>query len=233
MAYILKFVYLLRSHRLGQWGLDRWTITLAWGLAAVLVLGWLLRGRPALAPWHWGVLALLLLAGGGLFVLRVWGERCGYAVFVPELQVASPGPRALAPADKVAVWATGHFEVEGHSSFLAGLQAYWRTFASREHAVMAIRHRSRFLLAGKSPEEQIGMWYIFIPADHVERIIPGRIAFGRVHGPGLRIDYRLPKDASSPGRLLRAGPRAAHDTVYLRFTDEAARALVWADLLAR
>ncbi len=71
MAHILKFVYQLRSHRLGQWGLDRWAITLVWGLAAALVLGWVLRGRPGLAPWHWGVLALLLLAGGGLLGLRV------------------------------------------------------------------------------------------------------------------------------------------------------------------
>lgn len=230
MAHILKFVYLLRSHRLGQWGLDRWAVTLAWGMAAALVLGWLLRGRPVLAPWHWGVLALLLLVGGGLLGLRIWGERHGYAVFVPEPRLASPGPRALAPADKVPVWATGRFEVEGRSSFLAGLQAYWRTFASREHAVMAIRHRSRFLLAGKSPEEQIGMWYIFIPADHVERIVPGRIAFGGARGPGLRVDYRLPADARPPRRLLWPAP--TRGTVYLRFTDEAARALVWADLLA-
>ncbi len=131
------------------------------------------------------------------------------------------------------MWATGHFEVEGRSSFLAGLQAYWRTFASREHAVMAIRHATRFLLAGTAPEEQIGMWYIFIPSDHVERIIPGRIKFGALCGPGLRVDYRSPIGAIAPKRLFRLRRSTARHTVYLRFADESARALVWADLLAR
>ncbi len=230
MAHLLKFAYQLRVHRLGRWPLDRWAITLAWGLAAALWAGWLLRGRPPLAAWHWAVLALLVLAGAGLLVLRVAGPRCGYLVFVPESRAERPVPQALAPADKVPLWATGQFGVEGRSSFLAGLQAYWRTFASREHAVMAIRHRSRFLLAGKAPEEQIGMWYIFIPADHVERIIPGRIVFGTARGPGLRVDYCSPAAAGPFAKLL--WPRRPRETVYLWFADEAARALVWADLLA-
>ncbi|MGQ9489570.1 MAG: hypothetical protein ACUVR4_01360 [Anaerolineae bacterium] len=231
MAHLLKFVYQLRVHCLGQWPLDRWAVTLAWGWAVVLWLGWLLRGRPALAPWHWGVLALLGLVGAGLLALRFWGERHGYALFVPEGRLARPTPCALAPEDKVPLWATGHFGVEGRSGFFAGLQAYWRTFATREHAVMAIRHRSRFLLVGKAPDKQIGMWYIFIPAERVERVTPGRIAFGGISGPGLRLEYRRPPEAQAVRRFRFLGP--AQETVYLRFADESARVRVWADLLAR
>lgn len=223
----MKFAYQLRHHRFGGWTLERWVVTLAWGAAALLWLQWLLRGRPALPPWHWGVLALLLLGGAGVLALRVWAARRRYVVFKAEAALSSPQPCALAPDGKVALRATGRFEVEGRSSFFAGLQAFWRTFATREHAVMAICHPTRFLLLGAIPAEQLGMWYIFIPAQQVTQVIPGQVAFGAARGPGLRVDYR------GVAENLRAGkaPKTTHETVYLLFDDAQARERVWADLL--
>lgn len=226
MAHLLKAAYQLRSHRFGAWALDRWAVTLAWGAVAIIVLQWVLRGRPVLPPWHWLVLGLLLLAGGGLLGLRVWAARRRYVVFTPEAGGRSPEPRALAPDDKVALRATGRFEVEGRAALYAHLQAYWRTFATGEHAVMAIRHAARFLLFGPASPEQLGMWYMFIPAEALEQVTPGRMAFGTASGPALRLIYRCAVARRDPGKP----PKLVRETAYLMFEDEQARTCVWADL---
>ena len=106
------------------------------------------------------------------------------------------------------------------------LTAYWRTFGSREHAIMAIQHASRFLL-GSLPAEQIGMWYIFFKPEDVESVAAGTVAFGGLRRPGLRVVYlRAPaSDGKKPKKPVR-------EPVHLAFETEAARDRVWADLLA-
>lgn len=228
MAQILKFSYQLRHHRFGGWPLDRWAVTAAWSAAVVVLLQWLLRDRPASPLWHWLVLALLALGGAGLLALRIWAARRNYTVFTPEDGKAGPAPCALLSDDKVALWATGRFEVEGKAGSFAYLQAFWRTFVTCEHAIMAIQHPSRYLLLGRTPVEQIGMWYIFIPAQAVEQVTPGRGAFGASCGPALRVTYRREADQSA-----RRPAKSVHETIYLLFEDEPARERVWADLLRR
>ena len=126
------------------------------------------------------------------------------------------------------LWATGRFEVEGKTAFFAGLLAYWRTFTSREHAVMAIVHSTRFLLLARRPDEQVGMWYMFLPPETIAEMAPGQLAFGAASGPALRIIYRY-VPATWQGKKP---PRSFDETVYLAFEDEEARLRVWADLLA-
>ncbi len=229
MAQLLNLAYQIRSHRFGAWALDRWAITIAWGVAAVVALQWVARGRPVLPLWHWLVLALLVLAGAGLMALHAWAARRDYVVFVPETGQPIPESCALAPDDKVAVWATGRFAVEKRAAFFANLQAFWRTFATGEHAIMAIRRRSRFLLLGQVPQEQLGMWYIFIPAETLDDVTPGSLAFGAVSGPALRLHYRrTPTDEDA-----KKGTKPIRETVILMFENEPARTHVWADLVAR
>ncbi len=74
-ARILRLAYQLRHHRVGSWALDRWGVTLAWGGSILIGLQWLLRGQPVLPAWHWVILALLLLGGLGLLILRGWAAR--------------------------------------------------------------------------------------------------------------------------------------------------------------
>lgn len=229
MAQLLSLAYQIRSHRFGAWALDRWAVTIAWGVAAVVSLQWVARGRPVLPLWHWLVLALLVLAGAGLLALHAWAARRDYVVFTPEPGRPIPGPCALTPDDKVAVWATGRFAVEKRVAFFANLQAFWRTFATGEHAVMAIRHRSRFFLLGQVPQEQLGMWYIFVPAEALDEVTPGSLAFGAASGPALRLCYRRiisDQDAKKATKSMR-------ETVYLMLENEPARTRVWADLVAR
>lgn len=226
MPHLLRFAYQLRFHRFGSWTLDRWAVTLAWGAATVVLAQWLLRGRPLLPLWHWVVLASLFVSGLGVLMLRGWAARRSYVVFSSESARPAPAPGVLAPDDKVALRATGRFEVEGRTAFFASLQAYWRTFATREHAIMAIRNPSRFLLLGSVPTEQLGMWYMFIPAQAVEGVTAGRLAFGPDNGPALRVVYRR----VSRDRDARKATKPVRETVYLMFDDESALKRVWAGL---
>ncbi len=229
MAYLLLLAYRLRTHRFGAWTLTRWTLTLTFGAAAIILAQWVLRGRPGLPAWHWLSLGLLLLAGVGFTVLWAWAERQGYVAFQAESGLAAPLAQTLAPEDKVQVYATGCFEVNTRIRLFTDLLAYWRTFGSREHAVMAIVHRSRFLLLGRLPDEHVGMWYIFFGPQDILRIAPGRLAFGPRKGPALRVDYRY----TPPAKEGKRSPKPVVATVYLRFTDEATRGQVWADLLVK
>ena len=224
---MLKLAYQLRVHRLGDWGLDRWGVTLAWGASAAILAQWVVRGRPELPAWHWGVLALLILGGLALLALRGWAARRSYVVFEPESGSAPPAGRAMSPEDKAPVRATGRFEVNGRVSLFADLTAYWRSYASREHAVLAIQHQTRFLI-GRSPEEDAGMWYLFIQPEAVEGITPGRLRYGGRTDPALRVVYRWQPPAAEGKRP----PRPLDATAYLAFEDAAPRDVVWADLLA-
>lgn len=228
MARLLVLAYRLRVHLWGAWTLLRWIATATLAASVIILAQWLLRGRPPLPAWHWLVLGLLLAVGVGLPVCGAWAARRGYVIFQPESGLAPPAPRSLAPEDKIQLHAAGRFEVNGKSRLFADLPAYWRTFGSREHAVMAIVQRSRFLLLGHLPDDQVGMWYIFFRPEDILHIVPGRLIFGSQAGPALRVDYRH----TPPGKEGKRPPKPIVATAHLRFADEAARSQVWADLVA-
>ncbi len=225
--FLLKLAYQLRHHDLGDWSLDRWGIVAAAATVVVVLLQWFLRGMPSRPAWHWALLLLIGLAGLGLILLQRWAGRRMYVCFTPDAQITPPVPRALAATDKVLLHATAQFEVEGKARVFADLLAYWRTFVSREHAVMAIVHCSRFLGLAHVAERHLGMWYVFFTPAMIEAITPGIIAFGAVQRCGLCIAYRHAA-ASADGKPKAPVTRL----VYLAFDDEAARTQVWADLLA-
>jgi hypothetical protein len=204
-------------------------VTLTWGAGAVLLGRWLLVGKPLIPWWHWLVLGLLIITGGGLIALQRWAAGRFYILFAPERGLREPEGRPLDPEDKVLLHATGRFEVEGKSHFWADLLAYWRTFATREHTVMAIVHNTRFALLGHMSEADVGMWYIFFRPEHIETIIPGRLTFGKAIRPALRVVYRNVPTASG-SRKRSKDPIV--DTVYLAFDGDTERSRVWGDLLA-
>jgi hypothetical protein len=157
-----------------------------------------------------------------------------YLIFTAQPELPVPAGQALDPADKIALHATGQYEVEGKSHFFADLLAYWRTFATREHAVMAIVHESRYLLFGTMPESDIGMWYIFFKPRDIRSVAAGQLTYGAQHRPALAVSYLGPPGPSPSGlrRLFSKAPTREKMTAYLVFDDEAGRACVWADLLA-
>jgi hypothetical protein len=226
-AQIFKLAYQLRLHRVGGWALDRWAVTAAWGASAFILAQWVWRGQPNLPAWHWLILALLLLDGAGMLALRGWAARRSYVIFLPQRDLPDPDPTPLIQEDKVPVRATGWFEVEGRERQFVDLTAYWRTYASREHAVLAIQQPTRFLLGHSRPEDA-GMWYAFIPPAAITEITPGALRYGRQINPGLRVVYRRQPpvpEGKHPSKAISA-------MLYLAFEDDAARVRVWADLVA-
>ena len=228
---IYKMLYQLLAHRSGAWSLLRWIVTLIWGAALVIVLQWLLRGRSPVSLLHWLVLGLMALMGLA-FLLAAWrARRRSFVAFTAEQDILAPQGAALDPTDKVLIRATGAFEVSGKTHLFADLLAYWRTYASREHAVMAIVHDTRYLLIGGMPEENLGMWYIFFKPETIQAITPGRLAFGAVDAPALRLAYMHTPHAPQD-RKRRRPPKSVRRDMYLSFGDEEDRRRIWADLLA-
>lgn len=227
MRTLLKLAYQLRQHGLAGWSLARWGTTAAVTAAVVILLRWALRGRPPIPALHWAALLLIILAALGLAYLQRWAGRQMYVIFSPAAAPTPPAPQPLEPTDKVPLHATAVFEVESKAHLFADLLAYWRTFASHEHAVMAVVPRSRFLLLGSVAERYLGMWYVFVTPAMIETITSGTVAFGATQRPGLRVAYRL-----TPPAAGRKPAASVTRLVYLAFADEAGRAQVWADLLA-
>jgi hypothetical protein len=236
-AWALKLAYQLRVHRAGAWGLDLWLIGLALLGAGGSLAAWPLHTGGDLAQrWPWG-LAFLGLASA-LLALRVVGQKQQYVKFAPDDGAVAPPGACLDPKARILIHASGPFSVAGRRQGFTDLLAYWRTFASREHAVMAIVHPSRYLLVGEIPAGLTGMWYFFATPESIREIIAGVVTFGRVTGPALRVrcdepPSPLPSPLRSSGTLRgRRQRRPAPCDLFLRFGDEAARDLVWADLLA-
>ena len=225
-ARLFKLAYQLRSHRLGDTQLDALIRNLAFLAAAIIVIQWLLRRRPALPAWHWAALGLILVGAFGIILLGQWAARAGYVRFAGQPELAAPQPLAMSPDDKQSMRATGRLEVQEKRGFLADAPGYWRTCGSREHAVMAMQTRSRFLVAAL-PAERIGMWYAFFRSEDINEIRAGVVAFGGDQRPALRVTYRSlpPSDGKKPKKPVR-------EMLHLAFEDEAARDRVWADLLA-
>jgi hypothetical protein len=229
-AALLHAAYRARVYRLAGWALDRWLVTLAWGGA--LLIG-LYHWRD-LRPFDAVLMALLVLVGAAVLWLRTWFARRAYVIFTPAA-VDTPSPAPLDPADKVLLHATGVFEVEGRVQFFADLLAYWRTFGTREHAVMGILHASRLLGLAALPRRDLGMWYIFFRPERQRHVEAGSLTFGATVRPALRVVYEYPPvdaDRTMGQRLRRQPADGRVATVYLAFDDAATQRLVWADLLS-
>ncbi len=207
----LKLAYQLHRHELNGWPLDRWLGALFVLVALASVLGrW---------PDKWLVASVAGVFLASFIAFEVWARRAAYVTFVaqkPTVRDSQSEHAPLLPQDKVEVRATGRFEVEGRSQFFVELQAFFRTFATREHAVIAFVPRSRFLWLGQWPEHERGLWYIFFLPRQVVSLEPGVLAFGGRERLALRVTYQQDK------RL---------EAAYLSFDNETDRYRVWEDIL--
>ncbi|MDW8269526.1 MAG: hypothetical protein RMN24_10205, partial [Anaerolineae bacterium] len=118
----------------------RWQRGLPVLLLALALIGWL-GIRPGGFGVALGLVGLAIVLGFGSWLAQ---RRC-YVAFRPEMDLA-PTSSALAPADKVPVRVSGLLGVEGRERVFAELPGYYRTYASREHAVLARKtlRRGRF-----------------------------------------------------------------------------------------
>ena len=226
--------YQLNRHRWIGAPLDRWGMVGLALLVGLFAIGLLPGGVAGVAGC--GVLLAALL------LLRFVASRRFWVVFKAEESPVGrrPNGAVLNPNDKLLLRATGRFEVEGKSQDFTELLAYFRSFETREHAVMAIRPHAGFLGIGVWPEHEIGMWYMFFKHSEIQQILPGALAFGPARRPALRIEVRRempqktsPLDVWGGYRSgQRAKPKYEDATIFLSFDSSADRDRVLADLTA-
>lgn len=233
VALLFKASYQLRHHEWAGVPLDRMAMLLLLIVAGLIAVG-LLPGRLA------GVVGcgVLLLA---MIVVTDLATRRRFVVFEQESQgVQRPlqAPR-LQPMDKLLLRATGLFEVEGKEARFTDLLAYYRSFQTREHAVMAIVPPSKALLIGRWPDDQIGMWYIFFKSKEIQRIQPGQLSFGWQTRPALLVAVEQiipaptsPLDVWGGYRSGNQKPKVRKQIFYLTFDSPSDRQTVLNDLLA-
>jgi hypothetical protein len=231
--FILRALYILRRYHVMNAPLERWIAVLLLFAALAMAVGLLPGG---LAGALLGLTLLLaLLAGQRL------AQSSQYVHFRPQDAPAQPMSNAapLNPADKLTLRATGLFEVEGKTQRFTELPAYYRSFSTREHAVMAVVQPSRRLASlARWPENELGMWYIFVKHDELRQVQPGTLGFGRARRPALRllVEQTLPeKNAVMDAWGLQWGKdksqlRTRQQTIYLSFDGEAERARVMGEL---
>lgn len=207
----LRFLYGIRHHLLFDIRLQSWLLAL---LALLATRGWLSGGAAAAGLW----------AGLALFLLlsQWWAQRHFYVHFMPT---SAPPPAAadvqpLWPADKLAAIATGEFSVNQRCARLTHLPAYYRTFETREHAIMARCTPTRFLAAALDAR-LLSMWYIFITPEALMAVQPGQLYVGWRARPALRLTY---------GKTDARG-RQRRQVCFLAFASAAGQQRVHADLL--
>lgn len=217
----MTFLYKLHRHYWNGLPMSRWPIIGALILAAIAWRGWL-----PIAP-QWNLWAAGGAVGGAILlaVVIVLARRRNFITFRPHPEPPGALP-PLAPSDKIPIFASGRFGVENRYRQFTWLQGFYRTFATREHAAICLVSPSRFLLLGRWPEAEMGMWYIFVQPDAIRRVQFGEVRFGPTRAPGVAIDYilHIPKR----GRFRPA--RNLKETAYIACENAADAARLYADL---
>ncbi len=210
----LRFLHNLAHHRLFGATLHRWLAIL---LPLIAVLAWfdLLPGGSALTL---SLVALVI----ALVYSQIWAKRNFFVHFAPAppLELNNDAP-PLTPSDKIATRATGIFAVDDQQAPFTNLPAFYRTYATREHAILARKTPTRFLGLTEADPRLLGMWYIFITPAVLRSVQSGLLYSGSPPHPALRLSYIRPNKKGQPIPAI----------VYLDFDTEGDRSRVQADLL--
>jgi hypothetical protein len=212
--------YHLSRQQLAGVPLIRWLYGLLIVVALVLLL------RPGLGWWFaGGVLFLLAALWGSVSVLR----RQDFVHFKRVIPQPNPGekpPGPLPPAGKLPVYVSGFLSVDTKVRRFSALPGFYRTFATREHALLCQARPRRFGPMGTWSEEEQGLWYAFFHARQVRSLECGEITFDRARFQGVKIEYApdRPLDGKSKRRYQRV-------TLYLAFPREADCHAALADLM--
>lgn len=168
------------------------------------------------------VLAATLIAF--TLLLRFWRQR-DFIEFEP-LEPPTLSPVPLEPSDKLPVSVSGLFEVEGKEQRFTWLSGFYRTFATREHALICHVPPSQFLLSNWINDD-VGMWYVFVSNEKISEIVWGRLHFGSKEQLGVIIEYEelLPKK----GRFSRE--KLVTYRVFIAAEEEGDAQRILADLL--
>jgi hypothetical protein len=209
-----SFLYKAYRHEVGAIRLTRWLIMalLAGALGLLVFRLWWLGGALA-------VMAVVLIA-----CVILWRRR-DFVDFQAE-PLPAVTPTKLRPSEKLPIYATGHFSVEDQYARYTYLPGYYRSFPTREHALLCLVRPSSFLRIATWPPEQTGMWYSFFTPALMHSVRYGMLHFNRQASPAIAVEYDFSyvKPGRSKEQILR-------ETIYIACADHATAARVLADLL--
>jgi hypothetical protein len=208
---LYQFVYNLERHRLFNIRLRHWLILVCMVLPATMWLGFWEAGRLAAG--------LVTLAALGILAATWWAGRQRYVRFEEQAdqQPAVPPPPAMST---IHTCATGFFEVSGMRRYFVETPADFTTFETGEYCVMTKVPLTRFLVLGKSRQNEVGWWYTFFQPATIRSVVSGCLYFGLHPRPALRLEIGRPADSQED------------DSLYISFEDESKRGLVLAGLQA-
>jgi hypothetical protein len=164
-------------------------------LLFALASGLIWRGGGLMGEQTALIIALCLI----LVSVTLLAKRMGFIIFRRRESPSSPNPPELASDEKVAVRATGLFEVRGERRYLVEVIADFATMETREHIVMARMLDLRFL-AG-APKDDAGWWYIFFKPHTIRRIEVGQVHFGLRARPAIKLRYQTKEGKVEPVHL--------------------------------
>ncbi|MEM7125771.1 MAG: hypothetical protein AAF702_05570 [Chloroflexota bacterium] len=218
LASTRTFLYNLVQHSMMGWSLFRWGLSL-------IVLLVLIGLGVGLYSWRIAVILAPVLLLIPYSVLRRWRKE-DYVHFeessLPEAQAES-----LDSAEKIPVHVTGLFHVEGREQRFTWLPGFYRTFATREHALLCMAPDSTFLRIGGFDPDCVGMWYIFFEPKDICELRWGSLYFGRTSRPTILVTRQFVQPAK--GRMRRE--KIATEQVFLSFQNEADGQRIWSDLI--
>ena len=178
IGVILKASYQLNRHRIGPLRLN--FVPLLFALASGLIwrVGGLTGEQTAL------IIVLFLI----LVLVSLLTKRQGFIVFRQQGETPSLSVARLASDEKVAVRASGLFEVRGERRYFVEVTADFATMETREHIVMGRMLNSRFLVG--APKGDVGWWYIFFKPLMIREIEVGEVHFGLRARPAIKLEYK-------------------------------------------
>ena len=212
LGSILYFLHGIRTHRWLDIRLQSWLIFL---LLLIIPLAWLdvIPGGQGVMVAAAALILILLAANSG-------GDAASTSILNRTPRPAHPlRSRQCGPRTKWRCGVQDQFWVEGKAADFTHLLAYYRTFETREHAIMA-RYTPRRFFIGHSPSDYEGMWYVFITPEQLQSVEPGAYYFGGSPAPGLRLRYTRLDDKGKPRPAV----------TYLSFDTGADRDRVHSDL---
>lgn len=161
-------------------------------------------------PWSFvGGLGPLLLIG--LWLWEWSARKQGYVRFTP-LPAPPVTPKPLPPKAKLPVYVSGLLAVENKARPFAAVPGFYRTFNTREHALLCRVRAQGITGLGAWPPDEEGLWYAFFTADHVHSVRTGIIAFDRTPMAGFAVDYTPPQPLDGKRRR-----RPQRQTLYVAF----------------
>ncbi len=209
------WLYLLARSQCMGLNLSRWlylcftAVAFAWAVVPlpggwVISLGWI------------GLLAALWIA------IRL-ARRTDFVAFEREELVLPPG-RSISPADKLPVYVTGTLGVEQKLRTFTTVPGFYRTFATREHALLCRVYERRILGIASWPGDEIGLWYAFFTPDQIAGVELGHMQVGTGNLPALAVTCRPLADATKRRK------QPVQSVLYLAFLNQDDAATALADL---